>query len=829
MQKQADYEVGVITQMNFPGYFLVVADFINWAKDNGIRVGPGRGSGAGSMVAYAMRITDLNPLQHGLIFERFLNPDRVSMPDFDVDFDERRRGDVIRYVTEKYGDDRVAQIVTYGTIKAKQAVKDAARVLGMPFSVGDRITKVMPPPVMGKDVSLAKIFEPQRPPVQRGRRVPHARGRPTPTSSKVVETARGLEGLKRQWGVHAAGVIMSSAPLLDLIPIMKREQDGAIITQFDYPTCERLGLIKMDFLGLRNLTVLDDALPTSRPTAAKPLCWRTSRWTTRRPTSCWPAATRSGCSSSTAGRCGRCCARCGRTTSRTSPPSIALYRPGPMGANSHNEYADRKNNRKPVVPIHPELAEPLAEILGDTYGLIVYQEQVMAIAQHVAGYSLGAADLLRRAMGKKKKAELDAQFETFSGGMAERGYSAARDQDAVGHPAAVLRLRVQQGALRRLRADVLLDRLPQGELPGRVHGGAADQRRRRQGQDGDLPGRVPVDGHQRAAARRQRLGAELRPGRHRHPVRPVRGAQRRHGRGRLDRPASRKDKGAYTDFYDFLEKVDAGRLQQEGRRVADQGRRVRLPEPPAQGPADGARAGHRRGARAEEGRGDRPVRPVRRDDASRRRATRSAATSRTPSGTPSSASASSGRCWGCMCPGIRWPASSTSCPRSRTRSIPDILDGTVPDRGVITVGGILTGLQRRLTKKGDPWASATLEDLAGGVEVAFFPKVYAETGAAARRGRDRAGQGPGGAIRGPAVAARAVRSSCRTCRRPAARVRCRSASRRARCTPPVVDRLRDVLQAHPGTTAVHLRLLNGAAATTLQARRRAAGDARRRR
>jgi len=163
VRKQAEFEVGVITQMGFPGYFLVVADFINWAKDNGIRVGPGRGSGAGSMVAYAMRITDLNPLQHGLIFERFLNPDRVSMPDFDVDFDERRRGDVIRYVTEKYGDDRVAQIVTYGTIKAKQAVKDSARVLGMPFSVGDRITKVMPPPVMGKDMSLAKMFEPSDP------------------------------------------------------------------------------------------------------------------------------------------------------------------------------------------------------------------------------------------------------------------------------------------------------------------------------------------------------------------------------------------------------------------------------------------------------------------------------------------------------------------------------------------------------------------------------------------------------------------------------------------------------------------------------------------
>ena len=259
VQKQADFEVGVITQMNFPGYFLVVADFINWAKDNGIRVGPGRGSGAGSMVAYAMRITDLNPLQHGLIFERFLNPDRVSMPDFDVDFDERRRGDVIRYVTEKYGDDRVAQIVTYGTIKAKQAVKDSARVLGMPFSVGDRITKVMPPPVMGKDVSLAKMFEPSDPRYSEAGEF-RTLAETDPDVKRVVEMARGLEGLKRQWGVHAAGVIMSSDPLLDLIPIMKREQDGAIITQFDYPTCEKLGLIKMDFLGLRNLTILDDAV-----------------------------------------------------------------------------------------------------------------------------------------------------------------------------------------------------------------------------------------------------------------------------------------------------------------------------------------------------------------------------------------------------------------------------------------------------------------------------------------------------------------------------------------------------------------------------------------
>src|SRR6188768_1531276 len=258
-RKRAEFELGVITQMGFSGYFLVVADFINWAKDNGIRVGPGRGSGAGSIAAYAMRITDLDPLQHGLLFERFLNPDRVSMPDFDIDFDDRRRGEVIQYVTQKYGDERVAQIVTYGTIKAKQALKDAGRVLGFPFSMGERLTKAMPPAVMGKDMPLEGMFDKDHP---RFREASEFRAliETDPEAKTVFDTAVGLENLKRQWGVHAAGVIMSSEPLIDIIPIMRREQDGAIITQFDYPTAEALGLVKMDFLGLRNLTILDDAL-----------------------------------------------------------------------------------------------------------------------------------------------------------------------------------------------------------------------------------------------------------------------------------------------------------------------------------------------------------------------------------------------------------------------------------------------------------------------------------------------------------------------------------------------------------------------------------------
>ncbi|WP_404773496.1 DNA polymerase III subunit alpha [Agromyces mediolanus] len=422
VRKQADYEVGVISQMGFPGYFLVVADFINWSKENGIRVGPGRGSGAGSMAAYAMKITDLDPLQHGLIFERFLNPDRVSMPDFDVDFDERRRGEVIKYVTEKYGEERVAQIVTYGTIKAKQALKDSGRVLGFPFSMGEKLTKAMPPAVMGKDIPLSGIVDKDHPRYKEAGDI-RAIIETDAEARTVFDTALGLENLKRQWGVHAAGVIMSSDPLIDIIPIMKREQDGQIVTQFDYPACESLGLIKMDFLGLRNLTIIDDALDNIeanrgfRPVLEElalddqPAYDLLSRGDTL------------GVFQLDGGPM--------RSLLRLMKPDnfedisavIALYRPGPMGANSHTNYALRKNGLQEITPIHPELAEPLKDILDTSYGLIIYQEQVMAIAQRVAGFSLGQADILRRAMGKKKKSELDKQYEGFSQGMIDNGYS----------------------------------------------------------------------------------------------------------------------------------------------------------------------------------------------------------------------------------------------------------------------------------------------------------------------------------------------------------------------------------------------------------------------
>ena len=422
VRSRADMELGVITSMNFSGYFLVVADFINWAKEHGIRVGPGRGSGAGSIAAYALRITDLDPLEHGLLFERFLNPDRVSMPDFDIDFDERRRGEVIDYVSAKYGNDKVAQIVTYGSIKAKQAVKDSGRVLDMPFALGEKLTKAMPAAVMGKDLPLDALFNDKHDRYNEGGEFRELYEN-EPGAKVVVDTARGIEGLKRQWGVHAAGVIMSWAPLEDIIPVMKREQDGAIITQFDYHGCEELGLIKMDFLGLRNLTVLDDAVRSIKANRGVDLDLDALPLDDPPTYDLLARGDTLGVFQLDGGPM--------RALLRSMQPDkfddisavVALYRPGPMGADSHNKYARRKTGREKIEPIHPELVEPLEEILSETYGLIVYQEQVMAIAQKLAGYTLAEADLLRRAMGKKKKEELDAQFAVFSAGMTERGYS----------------------------------------------------------------------------------------------------------------------------------------------------------------------------------------------------------------------------------------------------------------------------------------------------------------------------------------------------------------------------------------------------------------------
>ena len=420
--RQADYECGVICQMQFCGYFLVVADYINWAKAHGVMVGPGRGSAAGAMVAYAMGITELDPLEHGLIFERFLNPERVSLPDIDVDFDPDGRGRVLDYVGEKYGRDKVAQCVIYGTIKTKQALKDSARIMGYDFSVGDKITKALPPAQTGgKDIPLHDIFDPS------AKRYAEAREfrelyDSDPDAKRITDEAMGIEGLIRQTGVHACATIMGSEPITNTSPLLERT-DGTVTTTLEYHTCETLGLVKMDFLGLSNLTVIRDTLNnieangkeridhTKIPLDDRPTYDLLSRGDTLGVFQLDSDGMRS--------------------LLKTLKPNnfndisalIALYRPGPMDMDSHTNYAKRKNGLQKITPIHPEVAEPLKEVLDETYGLIVYQEQVQSAARILAGYSLGKADVLRRAMGKKKPEVLAKEKVPFFAGMKEHGYS----------------------------------------------------------------------------------------------------------------------------------------------------------------------------------------------------------------------------------------------------------------------------------------------------------------------------------------------------------------------------------------------------------------------
>ena len=422
VRERADYEVSVILQMGFPGYFLVVSDYILWAKRNGIRVGPGRGSGAGSMVAYALQITELDPIRHGLLFERFLNPERVSMPDIDVDFDERRRGEVIEYVEKKYGAEKVSQVVTFGTIKTKQALKDSARVLGYPFEMGERMTKALPPTVQGKDIALADIHnEKAERFVEAGDFRQLVAG--DQDASKVFELAQGLAGLTRQWGVHACAVLMCSEPLMDVIPIMKRPSDGATITQFEYPLCEELGVLKMDFLGLSNLTTIEDALDNIVYNGKERVAIEEVELDDQPTFELLQRADTLGVFQLD-GSGMRALLKQMRPTEFEDISAVsALYRPGPMGMNSHTSYALRKNGLQEIAPIHPELEEPLREILAPTYGLIVYQEQVMQIARVCAGFTMGQADTLRKAMGKKKLDVLQKQFEGFSAGMLANGYS----------------------------------------------------------------------------------------------------------------------------------------------------------------------------------------------------------------------------------------------------------------------------------------------------------------------------------------------------------------------------------------------------------------------
>ena len=421
---RASYEIDVIDMKGYPSYFLIVAELIKHAREIGIRVGPGRGSAAGSLVAYALTITNIDPMEHGLLFERFLNPERPSAPDIDIDFDDRRRGEMITYAAERWGEDKIAQVITFGTVKTKQAIKDSAKVnFGQPgFQMADRINGALPPAIMAKDIPLSGITDPEH---ERYTEAAEVRSliETDPDVAKIYETARGLEGVVRQAGVHACAVIMASVPLMEHIPMWKRPADGAIITGWDYPACEAIGLLKMDFLGLRNLTVLGDALENVKKNRGETIDLEALDTDDQAVYELLSRGETLGVFQLDSGGMQELLKRMKPTGFNDIVASLALYRPGPMGVNAHWDYADRKNGRKPITPIHPELEEPLKEILDETYGLIVYQEQIMNISQKVANYTAGQADGFRKAMGKKKPEVLAKQYETFSAGMFSNGYS----------------------------------------------------------------------------------------------------------------------------------------------------------------------------------------------------------------------------------------------------------------------------------------------------------------------------------------------------------------------------------------------------------------------
>ena len=423
-KERADYEISVIDMKGYPSYFLIVAELIKHARAVGIRVGPGRGSAAGSLVAYALTITNIDPMEHGLLFERFLNPERPSAPDIDIDFDDRRRGEMITYAAERWGEDKIAQVITFGTIKTKQAIKDSAKVnYGQPgFQMADRINAALPPAVMAKDIPLAGITDPEHPRYAEAAEV-RAMVETDPDVAKIYETARGLEGVVRQAGVHACAVIMASVPLMDHIPMWKRPNDGAIITGWDYPACEAIGLLKMDFLGLRNLTVIGDAIENIKTNRDEHVILDELETDDPKVYDLLGKGDTLGIFQLDSAGMQELLKRMKPTGFNDIVASLALYRPGPMGVKAHWNYADRKNGRQPITPIHPELEEPLKDILAETYGLIVYQEQIMEISRKVANYTAGEADNFRKAMGKKKPEVLAQQYEKFSEGMFSNGYS----------------------------------------------------------------------------------------------------------------------------------------------------------------------------------------------------------------------------------------------------------------------------------------------------------------------------------------------------------------------------------------------------------------------
>ncbi len=810
---RAAYEIKVICDKGFPAYFLIVADLISYAKSVDIRVGPGRGSAAGSLVAYALGITNIDPNPHGLLFERFLNPERPSAPDIDIDFDDRRRGEMLRYAANKWGSDRVAQVITFGTIKTKAALKDSARVnYGQPgFAIADRITKALPPPIMAKDIPLSGITDPAH---ERYKEAAEVRSLidTDPDVRTIYETARGLEGLVRNAGVHACAVIMSSEPLVDAIPLWRRPQDGAVITGWDYPSCEAIGLLKMDFLGLRNLTIIGDCIENIKANRGVDLDLETLSLDDPKAYELLSRGDTLGVFQLDGGPMRDLLRRMQPTEFNDIVAVLALYRPGPMGMNAHNDYADRKNGRQAIKPIHPELEEPLKEILAETYGLIVYQEQIMFIAQKVAGYSMGKADALRKAMGKKKLEVLEAEYKGFKEGMTTNGFSEAAVKalwDTI-LPFAGYAFNKSHAAgygLVSYWTAYLKANYPAEYMAGLLTSVGDDKDKaavyladcRRLGIT-VLPPDVNESVQNFAS-----VGADIRFGL---------GAVRNVGANVVSSLiASRADKGKYTDFSDYLNKIDitacnkkvteslikAGAFDSLGHSRKG----LFLIHTDAVDSVLGTKKAEAMGQFDLFGGAD--------------TATDAVFTIKVPDDEweDKHKLALEREMLGLYVSGHPLNGVAHLLATQVDTHIPAILDGDVAPDTQVRVGGILASVNRRVNKNGLPWASAQLEDLTGGIEVMFFPQTYATFGA------DIADDAV--VIIGAKVNARDDRLSLivndlvvpdfsnAAADRPLA-----VSLPTRQCTMEKVSALKQVLANHPGTSQVHLRLISGERITTLE-------------
>ena len=807
-QDRLNFELEVMIKMGFPGYFLVVADLCDHARKVGIRVGPGRGSAAGSLVSYSLGITGLDPIKFGLLFERFLNPERISMPDIDLDFDERRRSEMIQYATTKYGDDRVAQIITYGTIKSKQAIKDSTRVLGYPYALGERLTKSLPPSVMGKDISLSGIFNMDN---ERYGEASEFRNlyESDPDSKKIVDTALGIEGLKRQWGVHAAGVILSKEPLLDVIPIHRRDADGAIITQFDMGACEATGLLKMDFLGLRNLSVLDDCLINIEKNLGKKVVLESLPLSDKKTFELLSRGDTLGVFQLDSAPI--------RSLLRSMAPDsfediaavIALYRPGPMGEDSHNKYADYKNGRKAPIGIHPELDMPLNEILKDTYGLIVYQEQVLAIARKVAGFTLGRADLLRKAMGKKDKKILDKEKVHFEDGMKANGFS----EDAVeklwqtlipfsdyafnrSHSAGYGLLSFWTAYLKANYPSEYMAALLTSVRDDKDKSALYLNECRRMGIKV-----LPPDVNE-SDSEYTPIGSDIRFG-----LTAIRNIGENVVASII---SNRKAKNRYDSFGDFLTKVDAIVCNKKSI------------ESLIKAGAFDSLNHSRRGLMMVFLEALDAVSETKRAESIGQFDLFGAANSTSVSGVVLDIPSPE---WEKMMLlgyeremlGLYVSDHPLLGVEHILRSVADFSISQISEVShdqIITIGGLITQIQRKVSKQGTPWAIVTVEDLDGAVDVLFFSNAYANHGVnlvedriVAIRGRvDKREEQPRISAldltlpdlkqipTGPLIISMEM----------------------SRCTPPVIDRMNEILRSHPGAREVHLRLVDGEKKTVLK-------------